>query len=120
MSNQAQGHKGEEAAVRLLEQSGYRIIARNYRTRLGEIDIIAKDGGTVCFIEVKSRSSDRFGTPQEALSAAKQRKIAQVALLFLKKNGLLESAARFDVVSVLFGQGAVRAELIRNAFEFKE
>ncbi len=120
MCNQERGKKGEELAVRLLAQSGYRIIARNFRARCGEIDIIAKDGDTVCFIEVKSRSSDRFGTPQEALSAVKQRKIAKVALLFLKKSGLLESAARFDVVSVLSGQGTPRLELIKNAFEFKE
>lgn len=120
MSSQQQGKKGEECAVDLLKKNRYRIIARNYRTRYGEIDIIARDNDTVCFIEVKSRSSDRFGLPQEALSAVKQRKIAKVALAFLKDNNLLDTPARFDVVCVLFDQPVPRAQLIKNAFELRQ
>jgi putative endonuclease len=117
VSNQDKGKKGEEAAARFLVQNRYRIIARNYRTSCGEVDIIARDGDTICFVEVKGRSSDRFGLPQEALSVAKQKKIVRVALFFLKEKKLLEAPARFDVVTVLFDEEPWRVELIKNAFE---
>ena len=107
------GRRGEEAAAHFLEESGYLIIARNFKSPLGEIDIIAKDNDTVCFIEVKTRSSARFGSPKEAVSAFKRRQICKSALIFLKSRRLLEGKARFDVVSILEG----RVELIKNAFE---
>ncbi len=111
------GRKGEEVTSSFLEKSGYKIISRNYKTKLGEIDIIASDKDTICFIEVKTRNSERFGSPFEAVSAAKQRKISRVALGFLKERSLLDRRARFDVVSVLYSKEAPQIDLIKNAFE---
>ena len=111
------GKSGEELAVGFLRDNGYRIIARNYKTKLGEIDIIARQKDTVCFIEVKTRHSDRFGFPQEAILKTKQRQISKVALEFLKSNNLLDKSARFDVVSVIFAEDNPKLDLIKNAFE---
>ena len=111
------GKKGEEEAHNWLRKEGYKVLARNYKTRLGEIDIIAKDKDTVCFIEVKARGSDRFGLPQEAVSRAKQDRIARVAMGFLKENNLLTQEARFDIVSVIYSKSSCELELIKNAFE---
>ncbi len=111
------GKAGEEQAVELLKKSGYMILARNYRTKLGEIDIIAKDKDTVCFIEVKTRGSDRFGLPLEAISKTKQNQIVKVALEFLNKHNLLAQKARFDIVSVVNSKSGSKLDLFRNAFE---
>jgi len=111
---------GEDEAADFLRKSGYRILARNYRTKLGEVDIIASEKGVLCFVEVKARSSQRYGYPQEAVSGFKKRQIAKTALIYLKENKLLDRRSRFDVVSVLFGQGAPaepKVELIKDAFE---
>ena len=111
------GSLGEEAAVGLLKESGYKILARNYKDSLGEIDIVARDKDTFCFIEVKTRNSLSFGLPQEAVSRAKQRKISKVALNFLKKNKLLDKKARFDVVSVVYSGDKPKFDLIKDAFD---
>ncbi|MEI6631461.1 MAG: YraN family protein [bacterium] len=112
------GKSGEEKAFQFLEKNGYKVLFRNYKNRLGEIDIIAKERGTYCFIEVKTRSSDRFGLPQEALSGAKKRKLTQLAVAFLKEKKLLDQKARFDVVAILAGPGgSIETELIQDAFE---
>ena len=111
------GELGEGVAVQLLKEQGYKIWKRNYKTKLGEIDIIAKDKDTVCFIEVKTRHSDKFGSPEESISESKQKKIARVALLFLKEMKLLDKKARFDVVSVVYSKGEPQPDLIKNAFE---
>lgn len=111
------GESGEEVAVLFLKKSGYRVLARNYRTRLGEIDIVARDKETICFVEVKARRSERFGSPKEAVSRAKQLQIAKAALVFLKENKLLDRKARFDVVSVLRTGEIPKVELVKNAFE---
>ncbi len=108
---------GEDAAVRYLQENGFKIIVRNYRTGLGEVDIIACDRDTVCFIEVKTRSSGRFGLPKEAVSAAKQRQISKAALQFLKERNFLKKKARFDVVSIFSGDGVPQISLLKNAFE---
>ena len=114
------GKSGEEFAVGLLKQNGYKIIARNYKTKLGEIDIIASDKDTICFIEVKLRSSDRFGTPQEAVLAKKQRQISRASLLYLKDNDLLNKKARFDVVAIIYSKSKPILNLIKNAFDLDE
>ena len=114
--NMELGRKGEAAAADFLRKKGYQIICAGYRTPLGQIDIIAKDKGTVCFIEVKSRSSGRFGMPQEAVGRVKQEKISRAAAVFLKNNGLLQSRARFDVVSIYWADGKAQIGLIRDAF----
>ena len=111
------GKSGEELAVKLLQKNGYKVIARNYKSPLGEIDIIAKDKETICFVEVKTRRTDKFGSPLEAVSHFKQRQISKVVLEFLKKNKLLDSSARFDVVSVLYEKDEPKSELLKNAFE---
>jgi putative endonuclease len=117
MDNLKTGKQGEDSAAAFLIAQGYRIIVRNYRTRLGEIDIIAWDRDTVCFLEVKTRSSRDFGAPAEAISRQKQRKISRAALMYLKEKKLLNTKARFDVVSVEGPGHARKIGVIKNAFE---
>jgi len=111
------GEKGEELAVRRLKKSGYKIIETNYRNPLGEIDIIAKEGDTIVFVEVKSRRSIRFGNPKQAITVRKQKKISMVALCYLKATGQGAARARFDVVTVISNQDKPQVEIIKNAFE---
>lgn len=103
-----------------MRRNGYNIIARNYRTRLGEVDVIAYDGDTLCFIEVKARSSERFGLPQEALSKRKERQISKAALIFLKEKRLFNQKARFDVVSLISSREPPKITLIKGAFLLDE
>jgi putative endonuclease len=114
------GNRGEHYAVDFLKQNGYKILLNNYKTKLGEIDIIAKDKDTLCFIEVKTRNSLRFGEPCESVTIFKRRQIAKVALQFLKEKNLLGRRARFDVVSIVYSQGLPKLDLIRNAFELDQ
>lgn len=112
------GQSGESLAVRHLKKNGYRILARNYRTSIGEIDIIARDEDTLVFAEVKTRRTDRYGHPKYAVTPRKQRKISMVALQYLKRNGGLGQKARFDVVSIRTRDHvAWDIEIIKNAFE---
>jgi putative endonuclease len=114
---QVYGRRAEKIAVGYLRRHGYRIVETNYRNAIGEIDIIARDGGGVVFIEVKARKTLRFGSPKQAVTRQKQRKISMTALAYLKETGQLNKKARFDVVAVSGeGEGAA-VELIRNAFE---
>lgn len=117
---QEAGRSAEEAAVCFLKQQGYRIIQRNYRSRLGEVDVVARDKDTWCFIEVKSRASSRYGLPQEAVTLRKQLQIAKAALTFLKDHDLCSQKARFDVVSVEGIPPEAQVQLIKNAFELNE
>lgn len=111
------GKRGEEQAAGFLKNNGYRILERNYKNKLGEIDIIAKDNKTLCFIEVKSRTDYKFGYPKEAITYFKQRQLNKVALSYLKQYNLFHIPARFDVVSVVFGnQDKTDIELIKDAF----
>ena len=118
--NYSSGRKGEDEASIFLESQGYRIIFRNYKTRFAEIDIIAREKNTICFVEVKSRSDERFGLAQEAVTPAKQAKISKAALRFLQENNLMESRSRFDVVAISRHGGQQVFQLIRNAFIFNE
>jgi len=111
------GAKGESLAIRHLKKNGYQILEQNYRNRLGEIDIIARENSTLVFVEVKSRKSTRYGSPKLAVTACKQRRISLVALAYLKSTGQTRSRARFDVVTVTAGRDAPRIEIIKNAFE---
>jgi putative endonuclease len=111
------GHSGEETAVRHLQAQGYTILERNYRTRLGEIDIVARHEGVLVFVEVKARRSKSHGDPKWAITAAKRRKISMVALTYLKAHGGTRTRARFDVVTVQPADGRPNIEVIRNAFE---
>lgn len=114
------GKEGEEAAFDFLKEKGYKVLEKNYKTKLGEVDIIAYDKDTLCFIEVKTRNSLRSGSPQEAVSPFKQRQISKAALQFLKKGNFLNKKARFDVVSVMYAQDKAQCALIKNAFELEE
>ena len=107
----------EAIAVEHLKKHGYRILEQNYRTKLGEIDIIAKDKGAIVFIEVKARKSYRFGNAKWAVTPKKQRKISMVALYYLKATKLRDVKARFDVVAIHPIQGDQSIEIIKNAFE---
>jgi len=110
------GREGEDAALRFLKKHGYKILHKNYRTRTGEIDIIAQDGETIVFIEVKARQSVEYGRPFEAVNKAKRERMADVASLFLK--GFKETPpCRFDVVSIIYKNGRAEFELFKDAFE---
>lgn len=115
------GQLGEAAAVCYLQKNGFRILTRNYRNRYGEIDIIACEKKQVCFIEVKTRASTSCGDPWEAVSAAKQNKIARLALVFLQENEWDNVQVRFDVVAVMVDQsGHAEVEILRDAFEVND
>ena len=111
------GESGESIAVKFLKKNGYKIIERNYRCNLGEIDIIARDGRVLAFIEVKARRTDEFGGPKWAVTSRKQRKISMVALKYLKETEQMEKKARFDVVAIRVLPGDPDVEIIKNAFE---
>lgn len=111
------GKACEDTAESLLKKRGYKILQRNFRTKLGELDIVARDKDTICFVEVKGRRNLTRGLPQEMINRFKKRKICQSALLFLKQNNLLNAKARFDVVTIDLNQG--EAKLFKNAFELE-
>ena len=114
------GRRGEDAAERHLVSAGYRILERRYRTRFAEIDLIAEDGDTLVFIEVKTRSSLSFGRPAEAVDGRKRARIAGAASVYLARRAALDRACRFDVVEVLETEGApLRVRVIRDAFEVR-
>lgn len=110
------GRWGESLATRELKRRGYKILEQNYRNRLGEIDIVARDGDTLVFVEVKTRRSRRFGRARYAVTPAKQHKISMVALAYLKASGKLNSRARFDVVAIDAAGDGTTIEIIKNAF----
>jgi putative endonuclease len=115
---QALGQSGEDLAIAHLARRGYRILERNYRNRLGEIDIIARHQGRIVFVEVKMRRTLRFGSPKWSVTPAKQRKISMVAIAYLKTRYTIDTPARFDVVSVLLQpDGQEQIEVIADAFE---
>lgn len=111
------GKSGEDLAVSYLKKKGYLILQRNFKNSLGEIDIIAKDKNTLCFIEVKTRTNLDKGLPQEAITRTKQHKLTKVAISFLKSRKLLDASARFDIVSVLKTPEGDEVELIQDAFD---
>ncbi|MBT8375017.1 MAG: YraN family protein [Deltaproteobacteria bacterium] len=116
-SRQKFGEKSESIAASYLKKQGYKIIEQNYRTKLGEIDIIAKEKGAIAFIEVKARRSDQFGNPKWAVTPQKQKKISMVALQYLKTTGQSNAKARFDVVSIISSHDNPSIEIVKNAFE---
>jgi putative endonuclease len=114
--NRFLGDRGERAAARFLRSQGMRVLHRGYRTAHGEIDLIARDGDTLVFVEVKAR---RRGQPAEAVTLEKQRRLTLAALHFLKRYGLLEQRTRFDVVAVVWPDDDAEPEIehFRDAFE---
>jgi putative endonuclease len=113
------GDRGEAAAARYLKRQGYKILARAERLKPGELDLVALDRGTVVFVEVKTRRSAEAGHPAAAVGVAKQRRLTRLAVTFLKRHGLLERPARFDVVALTWPEGQRRPAIdhFRNAFD---
>lgn len=117
-SRAALGRAGEDLAARHLEGRGYRILERGFRTRDGEIDLVATDGGTVVFVEVKTRSGAACGRPAEAVDGRKQHRLLRAARVWLHRHGATETPCRFDVVEVLSRPGGeVVASHIQDAFQ---
>ena len=100
MQRQALGKQGEDVAVSELERRGYAVLERRYRTRHGEIDIVAQDGEVVVFVEVKVKETGEFGTAAEAVTFRKQRRIVSMAVDYLARHSLAGRACRFDVVAI--------------------
>ncbi len=115
-ARQILGQTGESLACAELERRGYAILARRFRTRTGEIDIVARDRDTVVFVEVKARAGTGYGDGAEAVTGWKQRRLAMVALEFLARHRLVGSPCRFDVVSIAFRDGQSTVEVYANAF----
>lgn len=111
------GKQGEEEAVIYLKRLGYRILECNYRNRLGEIDIVAKDQDTLVFVEVKTKKSGSHVHPKYGVTRQKQKKISMVALYYLKTQRQPGGKARFDVITIISGKTPPGIELIKNAFE---
>lgn len=110
------GKLGESIAERFLEKKGYEILEKNFRCRLGEIDLIAKEGGEIVFVEVKSRHGSSFGFPEEQISRKKQRKLGRLAEFYLKRRRQ-DEPARIDVVAILQSETGelLSLQLIPNA-----
>jgi putative endonuclease len=113
------GRRGEAAAAEFLERLGYRILERTVRWKSGELDLVALDGRTIVFVEVKTRRDDERGTPAQAVDARKRARITRAALAYLKRHRLLQQPARFDVVAVVWPDADGKPEIThyRSAFE---
>lgn len=110
------GQRGEALAEAHLTAEGYRVLARNFRCRFGEVDLVADHGGVVVFVEVKTRRGGRAGTGAEAVGPFKRRRLVQAARYFLAVHGLAAAPCRFDVVSLDVGAAGTRVEVLRDAF----
>jgi putative endonuclease len=115
-STKETGNKGEQLAAQHLRQLGFGIVEMNYRYGHGEIDIIARDDEVLVFCEVKSRSSDKYGEPEYALTPKKQQQIRRIAQAYLYEHEIKEQACRFDVVAIRFNTNPPQINYIRNAF----
>jgi putative endonuclease len=113
------GARGEHAAERFLIRRGCRIVARQHRNAGGELDLVATDGDSVVFVEVKTRQGEDHGQPVDAITADKQRRLTRAALAFLKERGWLDRRCRFDVVAVVWPEGAAEPQIThyQHAFE---
>lgn len=116
LRGKALGKAGEGQAALFLQKAGLVIVERNFRTRSGEIDLIARDKKELVFVEVKTRSGTAFGSALEAVDARKCRQIVRVATEYLVKNGGFDQPARFDVIGILLAD-PIHIEHIKNAFE---
>jgi len=116
-ARQTLGIIGENLASRELERRGYAILARRYRHAGAEIDIVARDGLTLVFVEVKARESHEFGDGAEAVTRSKRRRIAMAATDYLVRHQKEECPCRFDVVSIMLSDGEPQIEVIPNAFD---
>lgn len=112
------GLLGEEIAADFLRRKGYRLLERNIRIGRGEIDLVALDGETLVFVEVKTRKGLRYGHPSESITPRKRRQLSKLALLYLQRRDISDVSCRFDIISILLtSRGEARVEHIKNAFE---
>jgi putative endonuclease len=111
------GKIGEDLACRELQRRGYEILARRYRRRGGELDIVARDGATLVFVEVKTRGGCAFGEPVDAVTPMKRRRMGQIAIEYVMRQRLDGCPCRFDVVSVAIDAGVANIEVFKNAFD---
>jgi len=109
------GGRGEDLAARFLARKGLKVLERNFRCPAGEVDIIARDGETVVFVEVKTRRGGLFGHPLEAVHSTKRDRLRKTALFYLSTRGG-EAPARFDIVGINLGPGAPEIEHVEDAF----
>ncbi|QXE90620.1 YraN family protein [Geomonas subterranea] len=117
-SNGSVGGTGESIAATFLKGQGFKIVECNFRCPCGEIDIVARDGRTIVFVEVKCRKNDNYGPPQLAVTPFKQRQISKAALVWLSRKKLYDAEARFDVVAIMLHEHDLPdIEHIRNAFD---
>jgi putative endonuclease len=114
----AQGRVGEDEAVRWLAAQGYEILDRNVVNHGGEIDVVGREAGTLCFIEIKARTSDRFGPAIAAVDARKQRRISRAAALYIAIKKLHREPCRFDVLGLDRDGSGWCYTLVRNAFPY--
>ncbi|NMM65675.1 YraN family protein [Clostridium sp. P21] len=117
--NKEIGFLGEDIADNYLRQIGYTILDRNFSCRIGEIDIIGRDGNHICFIEVKTRYGSLYGNPCEAVTYSKQQKIFKTAEIYIMKKKLFKFNFRFDVIEIIFNNSnsIPSIRLIKDAFE---
>jgi putative endonuclease len=114
------GKLGEDLACEELQRRGYQILDRRFRTRCGELDIIARDGSELVFVEVRARSSGTFGTPFDSVTWQKQHRLSRMAAAYLCSKRLPDLACRFDVVGVTgTAGGPLNIEVVKNAFDFQ-
>lgn len=111
------GKEGERIAETYLRKKGYRLVERNYRCSVGELDLVVLDHGVIVFVEVKTRMDERFGAPLESVGTRKQKKMIKAALFFLSQHRLHHREARFDVIGITFVGREPAVEHIQNAFE---
>ncbi|MDP9292424.1 MAG: YraN family protein [Verrucomicrobiota bacterium] len=115
------GERGEKLAAQFLRRSGFKILYRNFRApRGGEVDIVCRDDDTLVFVEVKTRSSEDFGSPAEAVNRDKQKLIARGAMAWLRLLDHPDVFFRFDIVEIVIEENVPRFSLIKNAFELPE
>jgi putative endonuclease len=116
MPNLATGASGEDEVALRYSRAGYRLIARNWRCSIGELDLIIERGGTLVFCEVKTRTGSRFGGGYEAVTPRKQQKVRAVAEAFISRFEAAPAGMRFDVASVRIRAGAAQVEIFEDAF----
>ncbi len=116
MSSREEGQAGEETAIKTLKRRGYKIVERNYRNRLGEIDVIAEEGGCLVFVEVKKRNTPLFGEAVCAIDERKKRHLVRAALFYMKTHACADRSVRFDVIGI----DSERIKLVKNAFLVEE
>lgn len=116
-STTQRGREAEAWAARWLEEQGFEVLARNHATRRGEVDLVCREGETLCFVEVRSRAAGGLADPVETITRLKARRVASAAADWAARHGALDRPMRFDVVAVRLGPGGPGFELIRGAFD---